>query len=419
MFSVIVRKLPTNRFSRNAKLYLLSAIPDGLGFGIYGLLFNLYILSTGASPDFLGLVTAALSLTGLVFAFPAAALSDRLGRKATLLLSGLVAPLALMVLGLASDMKLLFVSTLTFGLAGSLWDVSLAPFKAENTTAENRTAFFSITATIFTLGALVGNLVGGYLPGLFASWLGVGAESVMAYRMSLMTVVILWILSCLPLFFLEPVGGSGTVPVERLRLNITFATLPFYTKLVARELAAAFGTALLVPFLNVFFKEIHAVSDRQLGSLFATSNLLIAFGTLAAPWLVRRVGKVQSVALAQLLAIPFLLALGFGPLSWAAVGFLVRGMLMNMMSPVFTTFVMESVEPTERATANSVMITTWNLAWVIGTYLSGLVQSRYGFTPLFIAVMILYAVAAGLTLYFFAPREEEKETDLDMEMLPA
>jgi len=46
------------------------------------------------------------------------------------------------------------------------------------------------------------------------------------------------------------------------------------------------------------------------------------------------------------------------------------------------------------------------VGWTIGPYLSGVVQARYGFAPLFISTAILYGIAIGLTWLFFRRAEE-------------
>jgi predicted MFS family arabinose efflux permease len=47
----------------------------------------------------------------------------------------------------------------------------------------------------------------------------------------------------------------------------------------------------------------------------------------------------------------------------------------------------------------------WNIGWAVGPYVSGVVQDRYGFTPLFIATGVLYAIANFLTWSFFRGTE--------------
>jgi predicted MFS family arabinose efflux permease len=44
------------------------------------------------------------------------------------------------------------------------------------------------------------------------------------------------------------------------------------------------------------------------------------------------------------------------------------------------------------------------VGWAVGPYISGLVQQRYGFSPLFASTAVLYAIAISLTWIFFRPR---------------
>jgi predicted MFS family arabinose efflux permease len=86
--------------------------------------------------------------------------------------------------------------------------------------------------------------------------------------------------------------------------------------------------------------------------------------------------------------------------------FLIRGALMNMSSPLYSAFAMEQTPERERGAVNSVMQLMWEVGWTVGPYLSGVVQARYGFAPLFISTATLYAIAIGLTWVFFHSVEE-------------
>ena len=50
---------------------------------------------------------------------------------------------------------------------------------------------------------------------------------------------------------------------------------------------------------------------------------------------------------------------------------------------------------------------SWQVGWAVGPYISGVVQEDYGFTPLFLATGILYALSVVLTWIFFHDAEGE------------
>ena len=69
--------------------------------------------------------------------------------------------------------------------------------------------------------------------------------------------------------------------------------------------------------------------------------------------------------------------------------------------PLYTAFTMERVAEGERATVNALSGVTWNIGWAVCPYLSGVIQERWGFNPLFVATATLYGVGSVLTYWFF------------------
>jgi predicted MFS family arabinose efflux permease len=170
-----------------------------------------------------------------------------------------------------------------------------------------------------------------------------------------------------------------------------------------------FGAAILIPYMNVFFRD-DAMPDST-GMMFSISAVLTGIGSIIGPRISTNLGsKIKAVVLTQGLSLAFLLVVGFSPfLGIAVIGFLMRGTLMNMAVPLYSAFAMEQVRERERATVNSVKETAWQMGWAVGPYLSGVVQEQYGFTPLFITTAVMYAASIVLTWVFFRSREEVKQ----------
>jgi predicted MFS family arabinose efflux permease len=98
--------------------------------------------------------------------------------------------------------------------------------------------------------------------------------------------------------------------------------------------------------------------------------------------------------------------MGFSPFFWmVAIGFLMRGTLMNMAVPLYSAFSMEQIPEREQGTVNSVKELAWQVGWAVGPYISGLVQLSFGFTPLFVTTAVLYALAILVTWIFFGQKE--------------
>jgi predicted MFS family arabinose efflux permease len=55
---------------------------------------------------------------------------------------------------------------------------------------------------------------------------------------------------------------------------------------------------------------------------------------------------------------------------------------------------------------SSLLQVAWQAGWAVGPLLSGFVQSRWGFTPLFLATSLFYAMAISVFWRYFIPLEK-------------
>jgi len=259
----------------------------------------------------------------------------------------------------------------------------------------------------------LGNFLAGYLPGAFTRWFGV-TSSVSAYQAVLIFCTLTSFLVLVPIFFIrEPKSVATYKQVEsREPKPSVWKTLsrPLTLKLSLPNLAIGFGAATLVPYFNVFFSERFHMSDSSLGLLFSVGSLATGLGCLIGPRLVGNLGgKVRTITLGQGISLIFLLMVGFSPWPWLAViGFIMRGALMNMVSPLMDAFALEQTHTSEHGAVNSIRNLAWNVGWTVGPYISGIVQQRWGFTPLFINTGIMYAIGISLTWIFFHPRSSNE-----------
>ena len=393
-------------FRRNARLYLLSLIISSVGLSVYALLFNFYVLSLGYDELLLGRLLTAHSTATFLGALPAGYVADRVGRKLSLLASGLATGLAIAGLVIWPSVQGLLVLSVVMGLAQSLGAVTVAPFLMENSGKEERTYLFSAS---FSLQMIVG-MVGFWLGGRLSGWLGGASEpaaSSFVYSWAMVTVGATVLLALVPLLFLPSAGttirsrSSALAPLRYARRQPLLLT-----RFVLPVLVTALASGLFVPFMNIFFRNRHQVDDAAIGTLFAAGSLVMGLGFMLAPPLADRYGKVRLVILTQLLFIPALALLGFAPWLWlSAAAYLVRVVLMTMDDPIYQAFVMEQVEEEARATVASLLAMAGSLGWAVGPALSGWLQVGYGFTPIFLVVILLYVVAVALTWRFFVWRK--------------
>jgi len=409
---VLVRYVRRVRgFSSNARLYLLSTVITGLSYSIYWLIFNLYIDSSGYSRSFLGELQSMPHLIAIFAGVPAGVLADHIGRKRALLLSSAGETAAMLGVVLASGPNWLRVSMITFGASESLWWVASAPFITENSTEEERDALFSANFGLQTLVGFFGTLVGGYLPTIFGSLMGVGVESPPAYQATLGVMVALWALTLVPVFMIKERPRRAADQVRSIWPWRNISNPGLVIRMFIPNIVISMGAAILIPYMNLFFKETFAIPDSTLGMLFAVSSVITGTATLGAPLLADRWGRIRSLVITQLASIPFLLTIGFVPAFWlAGIAFWVRAALMNMGSPLYQAFAMEQVSARERATLSGLLGMSWTIGWTVGPYLSGYMQAQphIGFKPIFVTTCVLYIVASVLERAFFQSQDDER-----------
>jgi MFS family permease len=389
-------------FHPNARLYLLNAIIAGAAFGVFRLLFNFFVLSMDYDETLLGSLITTSSLTALLVALPMGYLADRLGRKVSLMIGNLAVVLAIFGMVLLPSVPMFIGMNILMGAGQSLSGVTMGPFLMENSSEKERTYLFSFSSGLTMASAFVGNWLGGYLPTWMGSALKVSATATPAYASALLIVAGVAVLAIIPLMMmkfpkLDAAQRSLFAPIWYLKENIgTFG------KLVLPMLLTSIGAGLIMPFMNVFFRNVYHQPDPVIGSMFAWGSLAMGAGLLIAPPIADRMGKIQLVVVTQALSIPFLFMLGFSPIfALSAMAYYIRLALMNMSGPVYQTFVMERVEPTARATVASLVSMSSNFGWAFSPIISGWIQVRYGFGPAFVLTIILYTLSIYFYWFFF------------------
>jgi MFS family permease len=389
-------------FSPNARLYLSSVIITGAAMGVFRLLFNFYILSLGYDEALLGKLVTTNSLTALIVALPSGYLADRMGRKNALIGSGVLSGLSILGMFLLPIIPVFYITNVLSGLAQSLGAVTMGPFLMENSGEHERTYLFSFSSGLQMASASVGNWIGGFLPTWISSMRQVDPTNSLAYGGALLVVAISLFIAIFPLAFLRTPRLASDERSLFTPIQYAAENPGMLSRLILPMLLTSIGAGLVMPFMNVFFRQVHSQPDPVIGTLFAWGSLAMGVGLLVAPPLAERMGKIKFVVISQGLSIPFLILLGYAPWFWlSAASYYVRVALMNMSGPVYQTFVMEQVDASARATIASLVSMSWNFGWAFSPMISGWLQVRYGFGPVFLGTIVLYILAVWLYYIFF------------------
>ncbi len=399
------------RFNRNTKLLLFSTLLYGFSFSVWELFFNLYILSLGFNNDMLGLIRSANPLAALVLGLPLGLLSDRIGRRVSMIIG-----LSVCFIGMSLQVHLLnpiviFIFGLVQGAGLMLYRVAQSPFIMSNCKPAHQAMVFSLNFGFITLASMIGNLAAGQMPDLLQGWLGIAQGTASSYQWVITAGILLATTSLVPILLITKqekttVDTSSYLPVKVMARKII--ARPIARQLAFINLIMGFGAAILIPYLNVFLRQKFNISDNLLGLLFSLSSLLVFMGSIMGPWLVNMThSRIIPTVITQGASVVFLITLGFSPVLWfTAVSMLLRTVLMQMATPLLENYAMLVTPPEEQAAVSSLRGIGWQAGQAVGIFISGLVQTRFGFSPLFITTSLCYIIAILLSWKYFRPHEK-------------
>lgn len=430
------------RFQRNARLYLLSNALSGMTTGIFLVLYTLYLTSLGYKADFVGATLFVGTIGAGVAIFPAGLCVDRWSGKRILIGSSLLIGLVGIGAILFRQPVPLLISAFLTGVALAFVLVINAPFLTRNSLPAERPDLFSLNIVLTQITTVLGEILGGALPAWFShnawwmaplpswlNWLLAAQPEPRSYQLAMLVAGLIAIPSFIPLLLLDedhharPLTSASQARaafpwrswLASMRAWMRPARLralvrsPFFALVLVQTLTGL-GAGLIIPYFNLFFVRHLRASSALFGLIDGAANGLTALTTLCAPWLARRLGRVNSIAWTRLGSLPLLLTVGFaGSLRLAAGLYPLREGLMDMSNGVLMVFSMEEVEEEYRGIANSAYQAAFQVAWALTSSLGGLLIVYAGYGPLFIGAALCYLATIVLLWGRFGWRKTDGE----------
>lgn len=335
-----------------AHLLLIARALRAFADGYVAILLPVYLLALGLGKWEVGLIATATLFGSALMTLAVGQWGHRFSQRRLLLAAAcLMAVTGLLLAGFADFWPLLliaFVGTMN----PSSGDVSIfLPLEharlAGAAQGELRTFVFARYTFIGALCAAAGALAAG-LPDLLA---GVGLSQVEAIRL----MFVAYGLTGVAIFFLyrklpdhrTHERTSPSVPLGPSRAVVIRLTALF-------SLDAFAGGLLVNTLLALWLFERFDLSLAAAGSFFFWAGLLSAGSQLAAPWVARRIGLINTMVFTHIPANVCLILAAFAESLPSALALLfLRSALSQMDVPTRSAFVMAVVTPAERAAAAS------------------------------------------------------------------
>ncbi len=357
-------------FSRDVRLYLISGTLIGFCWmGIYNVLFNLYLLRLDYDLAFIGMINATVALAYALLALPAGALGGRWGVRRTMLIGYclVVTGLLLPPLGQFAPVtwRTGWLFTYSFGVAGaSLYSVNGSVFLMDATGEAERSHAFSVQTALSPLAAFFGSLVGGFLPGFYATLSGASLDDAAPYRYALLTAAGLLSLGIPALLGTResaPAETGGSAPAGGLTRR---APLVLVGVLALIQLLQAAGEGAARTFFNVYLDTGLEVATHVIGMLAAAGQLVAVPVALATPLLIARWHSGPTLLRASMGIALSLLPMAFFPrLGPVSVGYIGVIAMASIWRTPITLYRMEIVSPRWRALMSGASNMALGLSW--------------------------------------------------------
>jgi len=408
-------------FNRDVRLYLLSGALASFAYrGIYGVLFNLYLLRLGHGPEFIGLVNAALWLPMIVLSLPAGEFGRRWGVRRTMIvgmilsMAGSGLPPIVEFIPASLRAGWLLTTQSLHGIGGAMFSVSSYPFLMSATHPDERNHAFSMQAALFPLAGFTGSLIGGLLPGVFAPALGVSSGHPAPYRLSLFMAGALFIPSILALVAMREVRGNHA---EDTRVQMGPVPWALILPIALFVLLRGAGEGAVRTFSNVYLDDHLGAPTSLIGALTAVSQLLAVPAALAAPLLAGRWGRFRTVVFGSLGVALSMLPLALVP-HWSAAGIGLAGIaiMASLGYPAFSVYHQEIVPVGQRATMSGAILTAEALSVSAIAAAGGYIIITLGYSTVFAIAVGLTGVSTFLLwVCFRVPRGELARASAPME----
>jgi MFS family permease len=371
---------------RQRRILYAAAFLRALAIGLMAVLIGLYAARLGLDAAQIGVILSCALWGAALAALVTLVLGPRFSERA-LLVSLAALPVVGGALFLVTDTFALLALAAFVGMfnvngrdRGAIPIVEQSIFPA-TTTDTGRTRVFAWYNVMLDSGYALGGLLAA-LPTLLEAWLAMG--TVDAMRAALALFCVLYVAAALLYLGLPP--RVTAVPVGLMHLSPE--SRPIVRKISWLFFIDAFGGGFVgSALLAYFFAQRFDVAAAEVAVLFAAGRVLSAFSHLAAAWLAKRIGLVNTMVYTHvpscLLLFTIVAADNF---ALAAFFFLLREALNEMDVPTRQSYVMAVVKPDERLAAAGITALVRSCGWALAPMLAGVMMQAGGLgLPLVVA----------------------------------
>jgi hypothetical protein len=346
----------------------------------------------------------------LLFAFPLGLFIKRRKIKPLFYISGFFVPIFSLLVIHAVDHQidwLLYFSQIMWGISFIFLQVSALPYIMRYARKDTVTEAISLNHSTWSLAGIIGGTIIFGFKFLFPESFN---EKLILQILAIAGFASLWFIHRIT--YVEDVAPA---PKQKsIFSNIEWNPV---VKALIPTLLIAVGAGLTIPFIGLFFKEIHGLESYNF-SLVGAAALILVFGSMMlVPRIKSFFGYRIAIPLTQSLAVLALIGLAttelyqFAPygVALAVLFFILRQPLMNLAGPMTSEVTLKYVGKNNLEITSSLTAAIWSGSWFIsGGIFEVLSRQNMSYMNIFLITAGMYAIAI-FTYYLLIVDYEKKQ----------
>ncbi len=273
---------------RNVLILFFTMIVIMLGFGIVIPILPFYVKQFGAGGSALGMLMATYGLMQFIFAPIWGSISDQIGRKPILMVGVFGNALAQLLLGLSTQLWMLFVARALAGILSSATLPTAMAYVSDSTSEEERGGKMGMIGAAMGIGMVIGPGLGGWLASSSLS-----APFFLASGLSFLALIIV---------FLVLPEAPRSAPNKDIRIrgpqiqNLWKALTGPIGLLFWMAFLLSFGLTNFESVFGLYAKERYNYTPQQVGTILTVIGLISALiqGGLTGP-ATRKFGEIKVI----------------------------------------------------------------------------------------------------------------------------
>ena len=320
--------------------------------------------------------------------------------KPLFVISCIVVPTASVMIILATMYhwnQWLYFYQLLWGMGFTFIQIPVMPYILRNSIASNQTGAISLSYSTYSFGGIASGLI---------IW---GLYFINPILFNERNILLLLAFSgFLSLYFLYKIKITEYLPsYEGKRIDIRKLDWYIIIKALIPTLIIAVGAGLTIPFISIFFFNIHHLGTDQFSLLNSVASVLVAIAAMLVPHVKKSIGYKLAIPATQSFAVLALILLATTQLYaqltiavyLAILCFLLRQPLMNMAGPMTSELVMNYVGKKNQEMVSALTAAIWSGSWFISSIIFKVLrQSGIAYVYIFLITAALYAL--GVIWYY-------------------